>query len=80
MRIRGTQPTQPQSLEVGKDTVYVRSDIERIETEDFSGWEYTEVQYKKDDFIVMLDARNQALTERSDFHEEVLTEIILSMA
>ena len=51
--IRGSQKQVPQ-VEVNKDTVYVRSNIERIEEEDFRGWQYDEVQYNKDKYIEKL--------------------------
>lgn len=42
MKVRGTQAVKPQPIEIYTDTVYLRSSIERIETDDFSGWEYEE--------------------------------------
>ena len=48
--VRGSQETVPQ-VEVNVDTVYIRSNIERIETEDFKGWEYDEVQHDLKDYI-----------------------------
>ena len=35
---------------------------------------------EKDKQILLLQAQNNALTERTDFHEEILTEIILTIA
>lgn len=35
---------------------------------------------EKDKQIRLLQAQNNALTERTDFHEEILTEIILTIA
>lgn len=49
-RTRGTQK-HVNPVEVNVDTVYIRTDIERIETEDFTGWEYDEVQIDKNEFI-----------------------------
>lgn len=43
--------TQVPYVEVNKDTVYVRSDIERVEEVEFSGWEYNEVQYGLQEYI-----------------------------
>lgn len=49
--VRGSQETKPLELKFGKDTVYERSNIRRIEeaeteeTPGFSGWEYEETQY-----------------------------------
>ncbi len=37
-----------------KDTVYIRSNIKRIETDDFTGWEYDEIQLDKDEYLEKL--------------------------
>lgn len=39
------------SIEVNVDTVYIRSNIVRVDTEDFTGWQYDEVQYNKDEYV-----------------------------
>ncbi len=52
-KVRGSMETVP-ATEVGKSRVRVRSNIVRIETEDFIGWEYDEVVYKKDEYIGLL--------------------------
>lgn len=49
-RVRGTQELV-KNIEVNVDTVYIRTDIRRIETENFVGWEYEEQQFKKDEYI-----------------------------
>lgn len=46
----GSQPEQPKALEVNVDTVYVRNNIERVEKEDFEGWQYEETQYNLKEF------------------------------
>ena len=51
--VRSTAENIP-SIEVNVDTVYVRSDIKRVEEMEFSGWEYNEVQYTKDKYIEKL--------------------------
>jgi hypothetical protein len=48
--VRSTAKQVPY-VEVNKDTVYVRNDIERVEEVDFSGWEYNEVQYGLQEYI-----------------------------
>lgn len=53
MRVRGTQETV-NNVEVNVDTVYIRTNIERIEEEDFTGWEYDEVQYPKNEYLELL--------------------------
>lgn len=51
--VRSTATNVP-SIEVNVDTVYVRSDIERVEEMEFSGWEYNEVQYPLREYIEKL--------------------------
>ena len=51
--VKGSQENVPQ-IEVNIDTVYIRSNIKRIETEDFSGWEYNEIQYELREYISKL--------------------------
>lgn len=49
------------SVEVNVDTVYVRSEIKRVEEMEFSGWEYNEIQYPKDKYIELLSEKNNEL-------------------
>ena len=54
MLVRGTQEQQPLALEFGKDTVYVRNNIRRIEKtaeDDFEGWEYEEKAYTYPEYV-----------------------------
>lgn len=57
MRVRGTQEVV-KPIEVNVDTVYVRTNIIRIEEENegyvFLGWEYDEMQYEKNNYISQL--------------------------
>ena len=39
------------NIEVNVDTVYVRSNIVAVNESDFTGWEYDEVQYEKNEYI-----------------------------
>ncbi len=48
--VRGTMEYVP-TIEVNKDTVYIRNEIKRVEEEEFSGWQYNEVQYDKNEYI-----------------------------
>lgn len=41
-------------VDVNKDTVYIRSNIKRIETDNFTGWEYDEIQFNKDEYLEKL--------------------------
>ena len=58
--VRSTREDIPE-IEVNVDTVYVRQNIKRIEEEDFSGWEYLETQYNKNEFIELLSRENEEL-------------------
>ena len=51
--VRGSMETVS-NVEVNRDTVYIRSNILAIDTEDFKGWEYDEIQYKKDEYTELL--------------------------
>ena len=51
--IRSTAEYVP-SIEVNIDTVYVRSNIEKIEEMEFSGWEYNEIQYAVREYLEKL--------------------------
>ena len=50
MRVRGSMPAVP-NIEVGVDTVYVRTNVVKITEDDFKGWEYDEIQYGKNEYI-----------------------------
>ncbi len=58
-KIRGTQEHVP-AVEVNIDTVYIRSNIKRIEEENFTGWEYDEIQYDKNEYIEKLANEDDA--------------------
>ncbi len=52
MLVQGTQKQQPLTLEFGKDTIYVRSNIRRIKGDaDFEGWEYEETTYTYPEYL-----------------------------
>jgi hypothetical protein len=59
-KVRGTMKEVPE-IEVNIDTVYIRSNITKIEEEDFIGWEYDEEQYDKDEFIELISKENDRL-------------------
>ncbi len=52
-KVRGSMETVP-SIEVNVDTVYLRFNDVWIETEDFTGWEYDEIQYEIRKFMELL--------------------------
>ena len=62
-KVRGTMKEVPE-IEVNIDTVYIRSNIQRIEEEDFIGWEYDEEQIPLKKYIEQVNVLGQLLTER----------------
>lgn len=77
MKVKGTQQTV-QPIEINKDTVYVRQNIIRIETEEFTGWEYDEQQYSKDEYIQLIAEENNNLKQRVGATEDVLLEMLIN--
>lgn len=66
--VQGSQETIP-PLEFNVDTVYVRSNIVPVDTEEFKGWQYDEIQYDKDEYIMKIDSENKNLiTQISDIN------------
>lgn len=61
MRIRGTQNSIP-FIEVGKTNVYFRTNVVRIEEEEFSGWEYDEQVIPIQEYIDTLADRDSTDT------------------
>lgn len=59
-RVKGSA-AQALPLIVGKDTVYVHTDIKREEGEMEGLYSYNEIQYEKDEYIKLLSERNAAL-------------------
>lgn len=59
-KVRGTMKEVPE-IEVNIDTVYIRSNIIKVEEDDFEGWEYDEVQYDKDEFIELISEEKDRL-------------------
>lgn len=58
--VRGSQETVP-NLEVNIDTVYVRENIVAINTPEFVGWQYNEIQYGIREYIEVVGAENLEL-------------------
>lgn len=65
MRVRGSMETVPE-IEVNVDTVYIRTNIIKIEEEDFVGWEYDEMQISKDEYIEKIANENKTLKDTVD--------------
>lgn len=57
MRVRGTQ-NHVKPIEVNVDTVYIRTNIRRIEEDNFIGWEYDEDTYTVKEYIESLTNAN----------------------
>lgn len=60
IKVRGSQDSIP-PLEINVDTVYVRYNVSRIESEEFTGWEYDEVQYGLREYIEVVGTENENL-------------------
>lgn len=76
-KIRGTMK-EVSNIEVGIDTVYVRSNIERIEEngeDGFIGWEYNEKQYDKDEYFEMESIIRQRLEQEDLNNKEAIAEL-----
>ena len=58
-------------LEVNVDTVYVRSNVIRVENEQFTGWEYDEIQYGVKEYIALI-------SEKSDANKGALNFLIIN--
>jgi hypothetical protein len=72
-KVKGTMEVVP-NVEVNRDTVYVRSNIIAIDTEDFKGFEYDEIQYKKDEHTELLQKQIDDSKSSSDFIGMLLVE------
>lgn len=62
-KTRGTMKKVP-NVEVNVDTVYIRSNITKVEEEDFKGWEYDEERMPLNKYIEQVNVLGQLLTER----------------
>lgn len=79
MRVRGTMKEVPE-IEVNVDTVYIRTNIARIEEEDFVGWEYDETQYNKDEFIELISNKNKELIQENELNKQAIAELTLLLS
>lgn len=78
-KVRGTMKEVPE-IEVNVDTVYVRANIERVEEEDFVGWEYDETQYNKDEFIELISNKNKELIQENELNKQAIAELTLLLS
>lgn len=57
-------PEMAVPLIVGKDTVYVHTDIQQVpDAEGNMVWQYHEIQYDKDEYIRLMSEKNDELDE-----------------
>lgn len=64
-RVRGTMTEVP-LLEVSVDTVYIRSNVKRVDEgteEGFHGWEYDEIQYTLQEYLRGINDLGQYVTD-----------------
>lgn len=69
---------QAKELIVNKDTVYVHTDITKVEEEE-NLYEYHEIQYDKDEYIKLMSEKNKELEEQVINTQMALCEIYEGM-
>lgn len=54
-KVQGSQESQPQEFDVTSSEVivYQRRNVERVETEDFVGWEYEEREMSREEYAML---------------------------
>jgi len=72
--VRGST-AQAKPLIIGKDTVYVHSNIKPVEDEE-GLFEYHEIQYEKDEYIKLMAEQNETFLETLDI---LISEVIPSL-
>jgi hypothetical protein len=68
------------ALIVGKDTVYVHSDIQKVDTDNEGNpvenlWQYNEIQYDKDEYIELLSKENEKISSQMTDTQLALVEV-----
>ena len=72
--VQGTQSTVP-SLEINVDTVYIRTNIQDIHTEEMPVlWQYDEIQMTIEEYL------KQAVPENQDIADESMAELSMAFA
>lgn len=64
-------------LIISKDSVYIHTEIEKIENEDL--WRYKEIEYTKDEYIKLLADKNKTLEKQIEDTEVALLQLYESM-
>ena len=75
--VRGSA-AQAEPLIIGKDTVYVHSNIKPVEDEE-GLFEYHEIQYEKDEYIKLLSEKNDSLDQQLTDTQVALCEVYEGM-
>lgn len=75
--VQGSE-AQAKDIIISADTVYVHSDIKKVEKKDEKDpdvWEYHEVQYGKDEYIELIAEKNKTLEKQVTNTQLALTEL-----
>lgn len=75
--VQGSE-AQAKDIIISADTVYVHSDIKKVEKKDEKDpdmWEYHEVQYGKDEYIELIAEKNKELEKQVTDTQLALTEL-----
>lgn len=75
--VQGSE-AQAKDIIISADTVYVHSDIKKVEKKDEKDpdvWEYHEVQYGKDEYIELIAEKNKTLEKQVTDTQLALTEL-----
>lgn len=75
--VQGSE-AQAKDIIISVDTVYVHSDIKKVQKKDEKDpdvWEYHEVQYGKDEYIELIAEKNKTLEKQVTDTQLALTEL-----
>jgi len=74
---------QAKDLIVGKDTVYVHTDIQEVEADQERNpvdglYSYHEIQYSKDEYIRVISEKNQSLESQLEATQEAIDFLLMN--
>lgn len=75
--VQGSE-AQAKDIIISVDTVYVHSDIKKVQKKDEKDpdvWEYHEIQYDKDEYIELIAEKNKTLEKQVTDTQLALTEL-----
>lgn len=75
--VQGSE-AQAKDIIISADTVYVHSDIKKVQKKDEKDpdvWEYHEIQYGKDEYIEIIAEKNKELEKQVTDTQLALTEL-----